>query len=138
MLLPGFFLPKISYLRSFPTFRITGMYKTRKILSVAPASSVSTGLSRFALTLLAPLFALPVAMFFGAISSSPLFGVIIAGFTVLYLPLLLLSRKANVSISKNMQVNWTPARRPNQRLLKSSLNYLALLTIFGTVFFLTR
>lgn len=113
-------------------------YQTRRILSTAPAATVGTGMIRNALILISPVLALILMVFLGAVSRMPLIGVMFAGFTAFYAPLLLLSRRSNVAISKDMQVSWKPALRPNHELLKRSLRSLILLALFLTVFALTR
>lgn len=112
-------------------------YQTKNILSVSAPSRVSTGLARGALLYAMPWLAVALMVLLAAMRAMPLFGTILAGLGMFYAPLLILSRRSNVSIDKNLNVSWTPATRPNHRLLKRSLGSLCLLVIFGMMFYLT-
>jgi len=113
-------------------------YKTKNILSVSPPSRASTGLARGALLTAMPWLAALFMAFLSAIVAAPAFGVLLGGLVFFYAPLLVLSRRSNVSIDKELNVSWTPACRPNHKLLKQSIVSAIGFTVTATIFLLTR
>lgn len=109
------------------------MYKTRKVVSFAPASNASTGILRNCLFMAIPILIVAVTAFTAAVLAMPLFGVLIGGIGALYLPLFLVTKSSNVCINQDMQVSWKPVSRPDTALLKNSLLSLLLMIVFGII-----
>jgi hypothetical protein len=114
------------------------MYKTRKILSVAPASTVGTSLARNGILLILPQLGACLFVFIMALNRAPVFAEFVGILFLLHLPALMF-RKARTNKleidSATLQVNWQPAKTFDNQLLLTSLCSLLFFSVCGALFF---
>lgn len=115
------------------------MYKTNKVFSIAPASTVGTSLIRNGILLLLPQIGAFVFVVLIALNRFPAFAKFIGILYLLHLPAFLLRKARSTQLkidTKTVQVTYKPALHIDNNLLTQSLVSLTFFMLCGLFFFM--